>query len=339
VASERDAPAICVLNAGGWGTALAAMLAREGRSVTLWARREAAAAELREARENRTYLPGVAIPPRLEITSDLAAALRGRRVVLVASVSRYLRELARAMAPLVEPEALVLHGTKGFELETLRRCSEVLEEELGAGFRGRVAVLSGPTHAEEVARAVPSAAVLACPAEEIALELQRVLGGSTLRLYVNSDRTGVEVCGSLKNVIALAAGIGDGLGFGDNTRAALITRSLAEMGRLVVALGGQAGTVSGLAGLGDVVATCTSRHSRNRWAGEQLGRGRQLDEILGSTPKVIEGVPAVRAAAALRARTGVELPICAEVEAVLFQGKRPLEALEALMTREPTREH
>jgi glycerol-3-phosphate dehydrogenase (NAD(P)+) len=278
------------------------------------------------------------LPPQLEITSDLAAALRGRTVVLVAPVSRYIRETARLMAPLVNPEALVVHGSKGFELETLLRCSEVLEEELGPRFKERVAVLSGPTHAEEVARGVPTAAVLACPAQEVSLELQRVLGGSTLRLYVNPDRTGVEVCGSLKNVIALAAGIGDGLGFGDNTRAALITRSLAEIGRLVLALGGAAGTASGLAGLGDVIATCTSQHSRNRWAGEQIGRGRQLDEILGSTPKVVEGVPATRVAAALRARTGVELPICAEVEAVLFQGKRPLEALEALMSREPRRE-
>ena len=287
-----DNSAICVVNAGGWGTALAVLLARSGRSVVLWARREAAAAELGQTRENRAYLPGVNLPMSLDVTSDLAAALRGRQIVIVATVSGHLRETARLLAPLVDPGAIVVHGTKGFEVETLLRCSTVLEQELGSRFHNRVAVLSGPTHAEEVARGVPSAAVLACPTLEVAMELQQVLGGPTFRLYVNQDRTGVEVCGSLKNVIALAAGVGDGLGFGDNTRAALITRSLAEMRRLTAALGGDPATVSGLAGLGDVVATCTSQHSRNRWAGEQIGRGRQLDEILASTAKVVEGVPA-----------------------------------------------
>lgn len=333
-----DNSAICVVNAGGWGTALAVLLARSGRSVVLWARREAAAAELAQTRENRAYLPGVTLPLSLDVTADLAAALRGRRIVIVATVSGHLRETARLLAPLLDPGAIVVHGTKGFEVQTLLRCSAVLEQELGSRFHNRVAVLSGPTHAEEVARGVPSAAVLACPTLEVAMELQQVLGGPTFRLYVNQDRTGVEVCGSLKNVIALAAGVGDGLGFGDNTRAALITRSLAEMRRLTAALGGDPATVSGLAGLGDVVATCTSHHSRNRWAGEQIGRGRQLDEILASTAKVVEGVPATRSAVALAVLHGVDLPICEQVAAVLFRGRRPLEALEALMRREPTYE-
>jgi glycerol-3-phosphate dehydrogenase (NAD(P)+) len=330
--------AICVVNAGGWGTALAVLLARSGKPVVLWARREAAATELSQTRENRAYLPGVTLPLSLDVTSDLAVALRGRRIVIVATVSSHLREIARLLAPFLDAEAIVVHGTKGFEAETLLRCSVVLEQELGPRFDNRVAVLSGPTHAEEVARGVPSAAVLACPMLEVAIELQQALGGPTFRLYVNQDRTGVEVCGSLKNVIGLAAGVGDGLGFGDNTRAALITRSLAEMRRLTAALGGEPATVSGLAGLGDVVATCTSQHSRNRWAGEQIGRGRQLDEILASTAKVVEGVPATRSAVALAERHGVDLPICEQVEAVLFRGRQPLQALEALMTREPTHE-
>ena len=331
-------PAIAVLNAGGWGTALAILLARAGRSVTLWARRTEAAERLRAERENRVYLPGVEIPKDVEITADLAAALRGRKVVVVVVISAFMREIARQLAPLVEPDALLVHGTKGFEPDSLLRCTEVLERELGPGFSGRVAVLSGPTHAEEVARGVPTAAVLACPDIGVATVLQRLLRSPSFRLYTNPDRIGVEVSGSLKNVIALAAGASDGLGYGDNTKAALITRGLAEMGRLAAALGGEPVTVSGLAGLGDVVATCTSRHSRNRWAGEQLGLGRSLDEIMSGTNKVVEGIPATHAAAALAAQVGVELPIADQVYAVLFGGRRPAAALAALMRREPTME-
>jgi glycerol-3-phosphate dehydrogenase (NAD(P)+) len=332
---ELEDPGIAVLNAGGWGTALAVLMARAGHSVTLWARRPEAAARLRADGENRAYLPGIQIPPEVEVTPELEVALRGRGVVVVAVISSFMRKIAREVAPLVEGSALVLHGTKGFEPETLRRCSELLESELGASFEGRVAVLSGPTHAEEVGRGIPTAAVLACPDDSIAAELQRLLGGPGFRLYTNRDRTGVEVCGSLKNVIALAAGVGDGLGYGDNAKAALITRGLAEMGRLVVALGGHSSTVGGLAGLGDVVATCTSRHSRNRWAGEQLGLGRSLEDIMASTQMVIEGVPATRAATALAARVGAELPIAEQVHAVLFGARRPVDALAALMAREP----
>lgn len=329
---------IAVLNAGGWGTALAVHLARQGHAVTLWARRPDAAERLRRERTNTAYLPGVAIPETVEITADLPSALEGRAVVVVAAISRAMRELARRLAGSVRSSTLVVHGAKGFEPETLLRCSEVLEQELGSAFRGRVAVLSGPTHAEEVARGLPAAAVLACPATDVARELQRLLSGPTFRLYTNPDRIGVEVCAALKNVVALAAGVSDGLGYGDNAKASLITRSLAELGRLVAALGGTPATVTGLAGLGDIVATCTSRHSRNRWAGEQLGRGRSLEAILASTPMVIEGVPATRAALALGARAGVELPITEQVGAVLFEGRRPEEALAALMAREPRNE-
>jgi glycerol-3-phosphate dehydrogenase (NAD(P)+) len=332
---ELEHSGIAVLNAGGWGTALAVLLARSGHSVTLWARRPEAAARLRAERENRAYLPGIQIPPEVEVTPELEVALRGRGVVVVAVISRFMRSIAREIAPLIEPTALVVHGTKGFEPNTLRRCSDLLESELGPSFDGRVAVLSGPTHAEEVGRGVPTAAVLACPEDSTAAALQRLLGGPSFRLYTNRDRTGVEVCGSLKNVIALAAGVGDGLGYGDNAKAALITRGLTEMGRLVVALGGHSSTVVGLAGLGDVVATCTSRHSRNRWAGEQLGLGRSLEDIMASTQMVIEGVPATRAATALAARVGAELPIAEQVHAVLFGARRPVDALAALMAREP----
>lgn len=329
---------VAVLNAGGWGTALAIHLARQGHTVTLWARRAEAAERLRRERINAAYLPGVPIPPEIEITADLHTAVSERSVIVVAAISRAMRGLARQLAGALRPDALVVHGAKGFEPETLLRCSEVLEQELGPAFHGRVAVLSGPTHAEEVARGLPAAAVLACPAEDAARRLQRLLSGPSFRLYTNPDRLGVEVCAALKNVVALAAGVSDGLGYGDNAKASLITRSLAELGRLVGALGGNPATVSGLAGLGDIVATCTSRHSRNRWAGEQLGRGRPLEAVLASTPMVVEGVPATRAALALGARVGVELPITEQVAAVLFEGRRPEEALAALMAREPRNE-
>lgn len=329
---------IAVVNAGGWGTALAVLLSRGGHRVRLWARREAAAERLRAEAENRAYLPGIPLPPELEIHTDLAAAVRGCPVVVIVVISSFIRAISRELARVLEPGAVVVHGTKGFEAGTLLRCSEVIESELGPTWRDRVAVLSGPTHAVEVAQGVPTAAVLACRSSQVAAGLQRLIGGPTFRLYTNPDVIGVEVCGSVKNVIALAAGASDGLGYGDNTKAALITRSLAEIGRLAAALGGEASTASGLAGLGDVVATCTSRHSRNRWAGEQLGRGRELEEILASTPMVVEGVPATRSVVALAARHGVELPIAEQVQAVLFQGRQPREALSALMGREPRQE-
>jgi glycerol-3-phosphate dehydrogenase (NAD(P)+) len=332
-----DGP-IAVLNGGGRGTALALLLHRAGRKVRLWVRRPEAASRLLQERENAAYLPGVPLPEDLAVSADLAATVEGCPVVVVAVISRYMREIAGRLAPCLAPDALVVHGTKGFEAESWLRCSEILASELGSEAESRLAVLSGPTHAPEVARAIPTAAVLGCRDPVAAAALQRLFAGPDFRLYTNPDLTGVEVCGSLKNVIALAAGASDGLGYGDNTKAALITRSLAEMGRLVAALGGDPDTVSGLAGLGDVVVTCTSRHSRNRWAGEQLGRGQTLEQVLASTPMVVEGVPATRAAVALGARHGVELPIAEQVQAVLFEGRRPLDALAALMGREPRRE-
>ncbi|MCC7106302.1 MAG: NAD(P)-dependent glycerol-3-phosphate dehydrogenase [Chloroflexi bacterium] len=327
-----------MLNAGGWGTALAVMLARQGHDVMLWARRSEAAICLRESRRNAAYLPGVEIPSEVAISSDLAEVLAGRSIVGVAAISAGLRGLAQEVARLLDPDALVFHGTKGFELDTLATGSQVLAEELGPRFRGRIAALSGPTHAEEVGNGLPTAAVLACPSGSVAAALQAELTSAAFRVYTNPDVIGVEVCASLKNVIALAAGVGDGLGFGDNAKAALITRGLAEMGRLAAALGGQRETASGLAGLGDVVATCTSRHSRNRRAGELLGQGRSLASVLAETRMVIEGVPATRAAARLAERTGVELPISRQVVSELVEGQSPLSAIAALMGREATTE-
>lgn len=329
---------IAILNAGGWGTALGVLLARGGHRVRLWARRPELAAAIAVARENAVYLPGVQLPEHVMATADLNAAVGGCEVAVLAPISLGMRALVTQLAPILADDALVVHGTKGLELPTLLRMSQVVEGQLGPRHRGRVAALSGPTHAEEVGRGIPTAAVVAAADRTVARALQAVLNGPSFRVYTNRDVIGVELCASLKNVVALAAGMSDGIGGGDNAKAALLTRSLAEMGRLVVAAGGHSDTVAGLAGIGDLVATCTSRHSRNRRAGERIGQGQSLEEVLRDSRQVVEGVPATRAALALAERWGVQMPIVEQVHAVLFEGRGPLQALEELMARDPTGE-
>jgi glycerol-3-phosphate dehydrogenase (NAD(P)+) len=326
---------LAVVNAGGWGTALAVLLANAGHQVRLWCRRAEQADSIAARRENRVYLPGVAIPPSVMPTASLEEALDGSRAVMLVPISRAVRELARQVAVYLEPSVPVLHASKGLEFPSLRRLSEVIAEELGVD-AARVAALSGPTFAEEAGRGVPTAAVIASGDPAVADTFQALLHGPTFRAYTSNDVIGVELCGALKNVIALATGAADGLGYGDNTRAMLITRSLAELGRLTEAAGGDWRTVAGLAGLGDVVATCTSRRSRNRWAGEQIGLGRALADIVASTPQVIEGIPATRAAVELGARYDVDLPVCTQVDQVLNHGARVRDVLIRLMSREAT---
>ena len=326
---------LAVINAGGWGTALAIVLGSAGHEVRLWCRRPALADEINTQRENRVYLPGAAVPSLVEATASLEYALRDARGVVLVPISRAMREIAHLVAPFVAPDAVVVHASKGLEFPSLLRLSQVVAEELNAG-PARVAVLSGPTHAEEVGRGLPAAAVVASADAGVASTFQELLHGRTFRVYTSTDVIGVELCGALKNVIALATGASDGLGFGDNARAALITRSLAEIGRLVQAAGGDPRTVSGLAGLGDVVATCTSRLSRNHWAGEQIGLGKSPDEVVASTPKVIEGIPATRAAVELAARYGVDLPVCTQVDQVLNHAAPVREILSRLMGRGAT---
>ena len=329
---------VAVLNAGGWGTALAAHLARQGHAVTLWARRPELAEVINARHENPDYLPGVALPPSVRASADLEDAVHNCSVIVATPISSAMRELARRLVPHIGPDVLLVHGTKGLEPGTLLRQSQVLEAELGPRVAGRVAVLSGPTHAEEVGRGIPTAAVVACLDESVALALQQLFNAATFRVYTNPDVIGVELCGSVKNVIGIAAGISDGLGYGDNAKAAITTRFLAELGRLVAAQGGQYPTVAGLAGVGDIMATTSSRHSRNRWCGEQLGRGAALAEVLASTRMVVEGVPATRAALALAEQCGVELPITRKVYSILFEGQPPLKALAELMGRQTTGE-
>jgi glycerol-3-phosphate dehydrogenase (NAD(P)+) len=326
---------LAVVNAGGWGTALAVLLANAGHEVRLWCRRPELAAEIAQWRENRVYLPGVTVPPSVRPTASMEEAVAGARAVLLVPISRATREVARQAAPYLTRGTPVLHASKGLEYPSLERLSQVIGEELAMAAE-EVAVLSGPTHAQEVAGGLPTAAVVASGEASVAAQFQELLHGPTFRIYTSSDQVGVELCAMVKNVIALATGASDGLGFGDNTRAALITRSLVEVGRLVQAAGGDPRTVAGLAGLGDVVATCTSPHSRNRWAGEQIGRGRAPRDIVASTPQVVEGIPAARAAVELAARFGVDLPVCTQVDQVLNHGAPVREILARLMGREAT---
>jgi len=324
---------IAVINAGGWGTALAVLLATAGQPVRLWCRRAERAAEIRSDRENRTYLPGVPLPDDVAPSESLEEVVHGAEAVILAPISRAMRETARHVAPLLQRGTPVLHASKGLEVPSLLRLSEVIAQELA---ESPVAVLSGPTHAEEVGRGLPTAAVVACADAGVANRFQELLHGQTFRVYTSSDVVGVELCAALKNVLALATGASDGLGYGDNARAALITRSLVELGRLVEAAGGDARSVAGLAGMGDVVVTCTSRLSRNRWAGEQIGRGRSAAEVLASTPQVVEGVPATQAAIALAERYSVDMPVCRTVDQVLNHGLHVQAALAELMGREAT---
>jgi glycerol-3-phosphate dehydrogenase (NAD(P)+) len=328
---------LAVVNAGGWGTALSVLLGNAGHEVRLWCRRAALAEDIGRTRENQVYLPGVRIPASVRPSAAIDEVVSGATAVFLVPISRAMREVARLVAPHLGPGVPVVHASKVLEFPSLNWLSEVAGQELGID-GGRVAALSGPTHAEEVGRGLPTAAVVTCGDASVATVFQDLLHGPTFRVYTSADLVGVELCGALKNVIALATGASDGLGYGDNARAALITRSLAEIGRLVQAAGGDPRTVAGLAGLGDVVATCTSRHSRNRWAGEQIGRGREVAEIVASTPKVIEGIPAARAAVELGARYGVDLPVCLQVDQVLNHGAPVRDITSRLMGREPRTE-
>lgn len=322
-----------IVGAGGWGTALALVLARKGCRVSLWARSPGRCREIQEAGENRKYLPGVPLGPMIEISSNLGQVVQGKQLVVLAVPSHALRETAAALRDLLNPGAITVNVAKGIENETLLRMSQVLQEELGPGDRDRIAVLSGPNHAEEVSRGVPSATVVAALQRKAAEYVQEAFMSSSFRVYTNPDLVGIELGGALKNIIALGSGISDGLGFGDNTKAALMTRGVVEITRLGVALGARPLTFAGLSGIGDLIATCTSRHSRNRKAGFLLGRGKSREEITREMDMVVEGFKTARAALPLSEKLGVEMPITREVYQVAFQGKDPRKAVLALMGR------
>jgi len=325
--------AVAVLGAGSFGTTLAIHLAASGHDVRLWGHDAAALARIESERENRKFLAGIPLPTGVKVQRELEAALGGADFTLFVVPSQAVRSVAARVATSGRA-GIPVCASKGLELGTLRRLSEVLAETLGD--RSPV-TLTGPSHAEEVARGIPTTVVAASDDEARAGEVQRLLSTPRFRVYTNDDVAGCEYGGALKNVIAIAAGVADGLGFGDNTKGALLTRGLAEMARLGEAMGARRETFSGLTGMGDLIATAVSRHSRNRHVGERLGRGERLDDILGAMVMVAEGVHTARAARDLGRRRGVELPITEQVCA-LFEGRDPQSALLALMTRDLKRE-
>jgi glycerol-3-phosphate dehydrogenase (NAD(P)+) len=329
---------LTILGAGSWGTALAIALSPRFDVVRLWVRRREQAERLRDDRQNHLYLPGLRFPDNVAIENDLEGAMSGAEIVLVVATSSHMRELACAMSPYCRAETIFVSATKGIENGTLLRMSQVIGEILGARVPAKVAVLSGPTFAREVAAGEPAAVVVASETAAVASLVQKAFSGRSLRAYTSQDVTGVEVGAALKNVIAIGAGICEGLGLGSNAKAALVTRGLAEITRLAVALGGEARTLAGLAGLGDLVLTTSGNLSRNRTLGMRLGRGESLETIVSSTPMVAEGVTTCRAARDLAEQCGVNLPITEEMYRILYEGKDIRDALLALMERPLTQE-
>ena len=325
---------VAVLGAGSWGSALAVLLAGKELPVRLWGRDAAHVAVIASSQSNPDYLPGVTIPKLVEPTASLADALRDARIVLVVTPSRALRELAGQLAASgdLASDAVIVSGTKGLEHTTGLRMSEILANHLPTH---PIAVLSGPSHAEEVARNIPAAVVLGCADVEVAKRLQLTFNTRAFRTYTSDDVAGIELGGALKNVFAIAAGICDGIGLGDNTKAALVTRSLAELIRLGVRLGGQRETFQGLSGIGDLMVTCFSRHSRNRLVGERIGRGEELDAITASMKMVAEGVPTTRSAWECARKYEVVTPVVDQMHAILYGGQSPKDALNELMLRDP----
>lgn len=324
---------LAIIGAGGWGTALAITQARAHRPVRLWVYENDLAETMVRTRENSIYLPGVPIPETVRIGNSMEEAAQGCGVVIVAVPSHFYRSVAKQLLPHASKETILVNATKGIEIDSLMRMSEILEEEAAPLFPAQVAVLSGPTFAPEVSRGEPTALVIASPDEALRVRLQSELSTPRFRLYTNSDRTGVELGGAVKNIIAIAAGVADGLGLGSNATAALVTRGLAEITRLVVACGGRRETMSGLAGLGDLVLTAYGNLSRNRRVGVELGRGRTLEEITSGTRAVAEGVRTTKSTVQLAHRLGIEMPIAEKMYAVLYEGLRPQEALTDLMER------
>ena len=325
-------PKVAVVGAGSWGTAFAAIPAEKGVETVLWARRAELAEEIAARHQNPDYLPGFDLPPSLLATGDLEKALHEATVVVMAVPSHAFREVFRTVAPHLEPGPAVVSLTKGIEQDSLLRMTQVMTEEADLE-PARLAVVSGPNLAREVVRRMPSASVVACADNATAEGLQALFMAPFFRVYTNPDVVGCELCGAMKNVIAISAGIADGMGFGDNSRASLITRGLAEMARLGTRLGANPLTFAGLAGMGDLVATCISGLSRNRGVGEELGRGRRLEDIVGEMNMVAEGVKTSRAVLALAEREGVEVPLCEHVVKVLYEGVAPADMVLSLMLR------
>lgn len=325
---------ISVLGAGSWGTALAGLLASKGYDVTIWAYEEEVCRQINEESENSTYLPGFKLSENLKSTNSIEEAITSCQLILSVMPSHVVRGVLSKVASLITPDHIFVSATKGIEIETLMTNSQVVEEVLPANIADGAAYLSGPSFAREVAGQLPTAVTVASKYKNIALKVQEIFSTPYFRVYSSSDIIGLEVGGSIKNVIALGAGISDGLGFGYNARAALITRGLAEMTRLGLALGANSSTFSGLSGMGDLVLTCTGDLSRNRSVGIKIGEGKKIDEILSDMNMVAEGVKTAKAAYLLARKLKIDMPICESIYKILYEDLEPKEAVSSLMTRD-----
>ena len=327
---------VSVIGAGSWGSALAVLLANNGHEVTLWSHDSKEIEMLQKEREQKDKLPGVKLPENIKVSADLEETLTGRDVIVMAVPSPVVRSMATRMAPFIKEGQVIVNVAKGIEDETYKTLTEIIEEEIPGAV---VCVLSGPSHAEEVGRKLPTTCVVGAKKERVAVMLQDLFMNEVFRVYTSPDIMGIELGGALKNVIALAAGVTDGLGYGDNTKAALMTRGIAELTRLGAALGGQIETFTGLTGIGDLIVTCTSVHSRNRKAGLLMGQGYSPKEAMDEVKMVVEGVYSAKAALGLAKRNNVNVPIIEEVNKVLFEEKDPKEAVADLLLRERKKEH
>lgn len=321
---------IGILGDGGWGTTLAILLSKKGYQVSLWGAFKKYSKQISQSRRNPKFLPGIRIPKEIEITSDIKSAITAKQVIVLAIPSQYTRSVLKKIKNGFPKNTIFLSVTKGIEISSSKRISEVIHSELGPV---KLAVLSGPTIAQEVAKGIPTTAVVASGSKKIRKTIQEVFSTERFRVYTNPDIIGVELGGSLKNVIAIACGVSDGLGFGTNTKAAILTRGLAEISRLGKVMGAKPETFSGISGLGDLVTTCISNQSRNRMVGELIGRGKSLKEICRHMQMVAEGVPTAKSAHALSIKYKTEMPITKEVYRLLYENKSPRQAVKDLMTR------
>ena len=324
---------IAVFGAGSWGTALSIILQKNGHAVTLWSLESQFADEINQRHQNSTFLPGITLPHEIIATTDIGEAADAKDAVVFAAPSQFIRSVAEGIRDRDLGNLICVNVAKGIEQHTLRTMSEVLHEVLPSLPEKHIATLSGPSHAEEVSKNIPTAVVAASTDLDTAKTVQRLFMNPTFRVYANNDIRGVELGGSVKNVIAIAAGIIDGAGYGDNTKAALMTRGMAEISRLGVTMGANPHTFAGLSGIGDLFVTCMSRHSRNRYVGEQIGKGRRLREVLSEMVMIAEGVDTTRSTVELSKKYKVELPIVMEVFKMLFEDKNPRASMDELMTR------
>lgn len=322
---------IGIIGAGSWGIALAVLLHKNGHRVTVWSKLADVIAMLEKEHENKDKLPGVKLPADMAFTTDLKEAVKGMDVLVLAEPSSFIRSTARELSAEVEEGQIIVNVAKGIEEHTLMTLSQIIEEEVP---KATVAVLSGPSHAEEVGRGIPTTIVVGARKKATAEYLQNIFMNDVFRVYTSSDVLGMELGAALKNVVALAAGMADGLGYGDNTKAALITRGIAEISRVGVAMGARAETFNGLTGIGDLIVTCASMHSRNRRAGILIGQGKSMEEAMAEVKMVVEGVYSAKAAMGLAEKYGVQLPIIEQVNLILFHGKAPGEAVRDLMLRD-----